>query len=94
MEIAEREWLKAGFYWIALGLVATAPGLRATWLGAAARWLFELTIVIHVIEALWSFAAARRAGLDRTAWVLRTLFLGYFATRRLSALAAHGAQKR
>ncbi len=90
MEIAERDWLKVGFYWIVLGLLATAPGLRATWLGAAARWLFDVTIVIHVTEALWSFAAARRAGFDRRAWVLRTLFLGYFATRRLSAMAARG----
>lgn len=94
MEIAERDWLKVGFYWIGLGLLATAPGLRGTWLGATARWLFDLTIVIHVLEALWSFGAARRAGLDRRTWILRTLFLGYFATRRLSALAARSEHRQ
>lgn len=94
MEIAEREWLKVGYYWIALGLLATAPGLRATWAGAAARWLFDVTVVIHLIEAMWSAGAARRAGLDRRTWVMRTLFLGYFATRQLAAIAADAAGRR
>ncbi len=93
MEIAEGDWLKVGYYWIALGLVATAPGLGATWAGAAARWLFDVTVVIHLIEALWSAGAARRAGLNRRAWVMRTLFLGYFATRRLAAIAARAAER-
>ena len=91
MEIAESDWLKAGFYWVALGLIATAPGLRAAWPGTVARWLFDVTVVIHVAEALWSLGAARRRGLQRRAWFLRTLLLGYFATRRLSAAPARGA---
>ncbi|HZO81094.1 MAG TPA: DUF4499 domain-containing protein [Candidatus Binataceae bacterium] len=92
IEIPERDWLKVGFYWMALGLLATAPGLRATWAGVAARWLFDITVVIHVIEALWSLGAAPRAGADRRTWAMRTLFLGYFATRRLSELAAQASR--
>jgi len=91
MEISERDWLTMGFYWMAVGFLATMPPIGGSWFGAAARALFDLTIAVHIGEAIYSTTLTRRAGLKGNQWVWRALFLGYFAIRKLQPLSQTGS---
>lgn len=86
VEIPERDWLTVGFFWIGAGMVSIVPPLASSWLGAFARLLFDLVVIVHVAEALYSMQLAARTGQDRRQWFLRTLILGYFAVRKLQAM--------
>ncbi len=88
MEIPEREWLQAGFFWISLGLLMALPRIGDTFIGHAARFVFCLAVVIHICEALYNLRLARRANLDSFRWGLRSLVLGYLALRRLRKLTS------
>lgn len=45
----------------------------------ALRWLFQAAVAIHVGEAVYSYRAARRAGLHASAprWAVQTLAVGF-----------------
>ncbi len=85
MDIPESDWLKVGFFWMAVGFIAAMPPLSRSLLGGLARWLFNLTVAVHLVEAFYSISVTRRAGLNERSWFLKTLFLGYFALRKLSS---------
>jgi hypothetical protein len=55
------------------GVVAARSGRPAF------RWLFRAAVAIHVGEALYSYAAARRAGFTASAprWALQSLGVGF-----------------
>lgn len=91
VEIPEREWLQAGFFWIALGLLSALPWVGPSIIGQVARLIICLTTVIHIAEAFYSMSIARAANLDPVRWALRSLVLGFLALRRLRELASSGA---
>ena len=91
MEIPEREWLQAGFFWIVLALLAALPGVGDSIVGALARVVICIVAAVHVGEALYASNLARNSNLDATRWMLRTLVLGFLSLRRLRELAASGA---
>jgi hypothetical protein len=91
VEISEREWLQAGFFWIALALLSALPYLGWSIIGALARVLICVVAAVHIGEALYASNLARNSNLDPTRWLLRTLMLGVLSLRRLRELAASGA---
>jgi hypothetical protein len=68
------------FWW-----VTNAGGIALTGVLAAAtrrrglRWLFWGAVATHVVEAAYTYQAARRAGFSRRArrWALQTLGVGF-----------------
>jgi apolipoprotein N-acyltransferase len=91
VDIPEREWLEAGFFWIALALLAALPWVGTSNIGAIARVVICIVAAVHIGEALYASSLARNSNLDPTRWMLRTLVLGYLSLRRLRELAASGA---
>jgi apolipoprotein N-acyltransferase len=91
MEIPEREWLEAGFFWIVLALLAALPWIGNSIIGAIARLVVCIVAAVHVGEAVYASSLARSSNLDPSRWMLRTLVLGYLSLRRLRELAASGA---
>ena len=91
-EIEERDWLTVGFFWMACGFVAAMPPISNSWLGGLARLILDITVVAHFLEAFYGMRLAQRAGLDANSWFWKTLFLGYFAWRKLSHLPAAASQ--
>lgn len=94
MEIPERDWLKAGFFWAALALLSALPWIGVSWAGETARILIRITAVVHAAEAFYAASVARRARLDPLQWAVRALVLGYLSLRRLQEAAAPGIHTR
>jgi len=84
MEVSEREWLAAGFFWMILGAAGTIPWSgHMEPLAQITRWVFCAAVVVHLLEAFCSMALARRAKLEPGRWFWRGLMLGLLALIRL-----------
>ena len=68
-----------GFWWVSntggivlTGVLAAATGRRGL------RWLFWGAVATHVVEAVYTYQAARRAGFTHAGrWALQTLGVGF-----------------
>lgn len=83
IEIAEHDWLICGLLWVVIGTLALGPHGS---LSRAGRILFEFTLSVHTIEALYTASRAWRAGISASTWFLKTIVLGSLA---LLALETH-----
>ena len=83
LEVPERDFLRAGYFWMGLAVVVALPWIGPSWLGQIARWVIVLGALVHVGEAFYAQDLARRRGLDPDLWLRRGLVLGFLAVRVL-----------
>ena len=71
--VAPRWWLTNAGGIALTGVLAARTGRRTL------RWLFWASVAIHVVEALYTYRSAQRAGFTATArrWALQTLGVGF-----------------
>jgi hypothetical protein len=86
-----------GFWWVTnSGGIALTGVLAAATRRRGLRWLFWGAVATHVLEAAYTYPAARRAGFTRRAgrWALQTLGVGFpsLVALRAARVEADAAQ--
>ena len=79
--VAPRWWVTNAGGVALTGVLAARTGRRGL------RWLFWGSVAIHVVEALYTYRSAQRAGFTATAprWALQTLGVGFPSLQVLTA---------
>jgi len=79
--VAPRWWVTNTGGIALTGVLAARTGRRRL------RWLFWGSVAIHVVEALYTYRSAQRAGFTTTArrWALQTLGVGFPSLQVLAA---------
>ena len=74
-------------WWVTNAGGVALTGVLAARTGRGLRWLFWGSVAIHIVEALYTYRSAQRAGFTATArrWALQTLGVGFPSLQVLGA---------